>query len=278
MRAVVCLLVFACASNLALGARIKRKRQATPAALVEANDTVVRSSHTPLYPAFVHTEFTQQFEVKEDNAMGMTWLKKYKFELEEYEMKGDYGQKKEIDVDRKIPMKVEPNIMTVHGRMSVVIGDKKFNLVKAHMTGTNPFGHYSWRVVPDGEDDNVLFTIQRRKWNDHCKIIGLFKCKAVWKIYDGHRGDKSGLIYYGVGDAGDQDEPEFKFYHNEGEYKENKKKWVAKVEHKKRDKSDREDKYKVKVKPNEDAALLLLSVACLDHVADNVRDPEEDHH
>jgi len=132
--------------------------------------------------------------------------------------------------------------------------------------------------VRKGAPDNVLFTIQKRKWNDHCKILGLWKCKAVWKIYEGRRGDKSSLIYYGTGKAKDQDEPEFKFYHNEEEYKENKKKWAAKIEHKKHDEGDGEDKFKVKVRPGEDAALILLSVTCLDYVADGIREPDDDHH
>lgn len=228
-------------------------------------------THEPLYSGFVNEDYTQQFEVKEDNLAGFSWFKKYKFELEQWE--DDKG--KEMDIDQKVPMLVTPAFFTVKGRMDVKIGDQEFELIKPHITGTNAFGHYSWRVVPKGQHDEVLFTIQKRKFDDDCKV-GLFNCKAVWKIYKGRKGDKSTLIYYGIGDSDDQDEPEFKFYHSRDEYKNNKKNWAAKLEHKKHDDSDGEDKFKVKVRPSEDAALILLSVACVDHVADAKREPEEE--
>jgi len=225
--------------------------------------------HKPLYPDFINSQYTQQFEVKEDNLHGLSWFKSYKFKLEEYE----HG-KQEFDMKQKVPMIVKPEVLTMKGRMQVQIGDQEYELVKPHFTGTNPFGHYSWRVVPKGEPDKVLFTIQKRKWND-CKHFYMLGCKAVWKIYEGQRGDKSSLIYYGTGDADDQDEPDFKFYHNKDEYKDNKKNWVAKIEHKKHDSSDGEDKFKVKVAPGEDTALILVSVACIDYVADAKRAPED---
>merc|ERR1719440_560412 len=115
---------------------------------------------------------------------------------------------------------------------------------------------YTWRVVKMGEEDTVLFTIQKRLYNDHCKWAGLFSCRPVLKIYVGHKGDKSTLIYYGVGDK-DLEEPDFKFYHAMEEYKNNKRNWVAKVDHKKTKGKFQEDVYKVKVKPHEDAALIL---------------------
>jgi hypothetical protein len=101
----------------------------------------------------------------------------------------------------------------------------------------------------------------------------MFSCRPVVKIYVGKRGDKSTLIYYGVGDK-DLDEPDFKFYHSKAEYVQNKRNWAAKVDHKKT-KVNGEDKYKVKVKPNEDAALLLLASVCLDKIGDNSRTTED---
>jgi hypothetical protein len=140
---------------------------------------------------------------------------------------------------------------------------------------------WTWRVAKTSNMNDVLFTIQKRLWADHCKILGWFSCRPVLKIYRGHRGDKSTLIYYGKGDK-DLEEPDFKFYHARNEYKENKWQWVAKVDHKKTKKavgskaSDwAKDEYKVIVKAGKDAALLLLATACLDVVGDSTRAANE---
>jgi len=219
-------------------------------------------------PNMINNEWTQQFEVEED----FNWLfgKKYKFELEQYE--GGSKDKHEIDIDKKLPMRIEPHSFTMYGYMSVTIGDKEFNMYKPHVTGTNMLGKYTWRVAPKGDDDNILFTIQK----SHKGLLGWGK--ASWRIFQGRKRDDK-VIYYGVGDADDLDEPEFKFYRSKSDYQENKKKWLAKIEHKDEDETwsgNKEDEYKVKVRPGEDAAIILLAVACLDTVADAKQVDDDD--
>lgn len=218
----------------------------------------------------VHDSYTQQFKVKEDNHF---ITKEYKFKLEQYEHPITKAELVD-DIDAKL-MRVDPHFFTMHGRATVTIdtqaGEETYNLQKPNVLNRR----YSWRVTSPNDDNDVLFTITKRLWNDDCKLV-FWKCKAVWKIYKGHRGDKSTLIYYGTGKAKDEDEPEFKFYHSKEEY-ESGADWVAKIEHEKRDESDAEDEFKVKVKPGEDAALILLSTVCIDKVADAKRQPEPEH-
>merc|ERR1719146_630677 len=93
---------------------------------------------------------------------------------------------------------------------------------------------WTWRVANTSNMNEVMFTIQKRLYSDHCKILGWFSCRPVLKIYKGHRGDKSTLIYYGVGDKKltSTREPDFKFYHDVSEYKQNQhQSWVARIEH-----------------------------------------------
>jgi len=226
-------------------------------------------------PNMINNEWTQQFEVEED--FNWLWGKKYKFELEQYEgeSSGWFKDKSEIDIDRKLPMRIEPHSFTMYGRMSVTIGNKEFDMFKPYAAGVNVFGFYTWRVVPKGDDDNILFTIQK----SHKGLLGWGK--ASWRIFQGRKRDDK-VIYYGVGDADDLDEPEFKFYRSKSDYQENKKKWLAKIEHKDEDETlfgNKEDEYKVKVRPGEDAAIILLAVACLDSVADAKQvDEPHDHH
>lgn len=226
------------------------------------------------------TPYTHQYEMKEKrNIIGM--IRSYKFELEQYE-DPKTGQELHDNIDVKV-MKIEPHFFTMHARASVYMGQPE-NFMEETVTGDGLEGlqlhmpkvfnlHYTWRV---SHGNTILFTIQKQLFSTHCKYFNLFKCKQVLKIYVGHKGDKSTLIYYGVGDH-DLEEPDFKFYHSETDYLANKKKWVAKIDHKKHDSGDNEDKYKIKVKPGEDSSLLLLAAYCLDQIADDNREPDEEH-
>eukprot|EP00929_Paragymnodinium_shiwhaense_P034822 TRINITY_DN18903_c0_g1_i1.p2 TRINITY_DN18903_c0_g1~~TRINITY_DN18903_c0_g1_i1.p2 ORF type:complete len:295 (+),score=98.69 TRINITY_DN18903_c0_g1_i1:88-972(+) len=227
-----------------------------------------------LMDGLVNHEYTQQFKVKEDKHWGGL-RKEYKVKLEELEDHSGHEVYKKMDV--KDLVHLEPAFWTMHRGHTIELKDMDGKKRKLWMQTPHVFNyHWSWRVTEYDDTDKVLFTIQRRKWNDHCKFIW-FKCKAVWKIYEGHKGDKSSLIYYGVGKAKDLDEPEFKWYHSKDDY-EDKEKWVAKIEHQKHDDGDGEDQFKVKVRPGEDTALILIAVACIDQVADSVRVEEHDDH
>lgn len=236
----------------------------------------------------VNNEYLQQFEVKEDYRLFRT--KQYKVKLDQFE---DPDTKVEVrkDIGSRV-LKVVNDFFTMHAHQTATFKSENGTQVGEY-TIYNPHffnRHWTWRVAKLSDPDNVLFTIQKRLWNDHCKYAGWFKCKPVVKIYVGHVDNsqqegplkkyqkKHTLIYYGVGDR-DLDEPDFKFYHSVQEYKANKRRWAAKVDHKKT-KSNGEDKYKVKVMPGEDAGLLLLAATCLDKVADSSRDDDhyDDHH
>jgi len=236
-------------------------------------------------PEFIHAEYTQQFKVteKRQTILGLaTPSKSYKFELEEYEMEAGFWNKnkkgKEKKVDRKLAMKVEPHVLTAHGRMSIKIGrdgvgdgKQKFNLVKAWGYGLNMLGYYSWRVVAEGDDDTILYTIQKSH-------KGYWKgSKASWRVFQGRKRDGV-ILYYGVG-SDDLDDPDFKFYQSKDDYEyESKKKWVASIEAKKhKDKGwkGEVDEYKVKVRPKEDTVLILLTSICMDYVADANREKDD---
>jgi len=223
-----------------------------------------------LAPDFINNDYTQKFKVEEDfgKIFGIdtgSLGKKYKIELDEIEDRNG----REHDIDQKMPLKIEPHMLTLYGRMTVTVGDKTYNLIKPHAMGANVFGKFSWRVVPEGDDENVLFTIQK---SNKGRFVGK---KASWRIFQGHAKENQ-VVYYGVGDSDDLDEPEFKFYRSKAERKQNKKNYVAKIEHDDHE-SDGEDEYKVKVKPGEDAVILLIATACLDYVADDKREPEPAH-
>ena len=224
----------------------------------------------------VNTQWVQQFKVKEDQHMGGLF-KEYKYKLQQFE--DPYtGREVQDNIDVKDLVHVQPHFWTVQGTMTITLRDfngntRKLSLHKPHMKGFNRY--WSWRVTEKDDSEKVLFTIQRRLWNDHCKLM-IWKCKAIWKIYVGHKGDKSTLVYYGVGDADDEDEPSFKFYHSEDSYKQNKKMWAAKIAHDKEDEEDAEDTFKVKVMPEEDTAILLIATVCIDAVADNVQAANDD--
>jgi hypothetical protein len=223
-------------------------------------------------PNLQNNEYVQQFEMKE----GYNFVNKYyRVKLDELE---DPSSGKEVrkNINAEV-MKLENYFFTMYRHQSAVFKDTdgvqigEYLMFKPQLLNR----HYTWRVAKMNEPDKILFTIQKRLWNDHCKYVNLFSCRPVLKIYVGHRGDKSTLIYYGVGDK-DLDEPDFKFYHSVAEYKQAKHKWVGKVDHKKTKGALEKDTYKVKVTPNEDAGLILLAAVCLDKVGDDARAAEDD--
>jgi hypothetical protein len=220
----------------------------------------------------VNAEKTQQFELKEDYRILRT--KKYKATLDQEE-DGETGVKTRKGIHAKV-MVMENHFFTMHATQTVHFANEdgtKIGDFWVYMPQVIN-RHWSWRIAKVG-DENVLFTIQKRLYNDNCKYFNWFSCKPVLKIYVGHKGDKSTLIYYGVGDSDlAKGEPDFKFYHSQDAYTDDKKKWVAKIDHKKT-KGNGEDKYKVKVKPGEDAALLLLATTCLDQIGDANKAPDD---
>jgi len=220
----------------------------------------------------VNNEYTQQFELKEDYRTLRN--KRYKVKLDQFE---DPVTNREVreKIDAKV-LTVENYFWTMHAHQEAKFKDENGEKIGEYMMFMpNVINrHWTWRVTKASDTSTVLFTIQKRLYDDHCKVLGLFSCRPVLKIYVGHKNDKSTLIYYGVGDK-DLDEPDFKFYHSRAAYKKAKHKWVAKVDHKKH-KDNAEDKYKVKARPGEDAGLILLAAVCLDKVGDNARAPEHD--
>jgi hypothetical protein len=223
-------------------------------------------------------DFTQVFEVAERNGF---FGKKYRAWLKE-ELDDETMKTTRKSINARV-MEITPYFWTMHSHKEAIfkneVGEKVGDYIMYH---PRYFARrWTWRVAKKNNRNEVLFTIQKRLYSDHCKILGWFSCRPVLKIYRGHRGDKSTLIYYGVGDK-DLEEPDFKFYHARNEYKENRWQWVAKVDHKKTKKavgskaSDwAKDEYKVKVKAGKDAALLLLATACLDVVGDSTRAANE---
>jgi len=219
-------------------------------------------------------QHTQQFEIKED--FHMFKMKEYKAYLDQWEDENHIEVRKHID--SKV-MTLTNHFWTMHGTQTAEFKDEQggkvgdYVLFKPNVINRR----WSWRVASTADNSTVLYTIQKRLWNDNCKVDnGIFwwKCKPVLKIFVGHKDDRSSLIYYGVGDR-DLEEPDFKFYRTQHTYKDNKKKnWVARIEHKKT-KYNGEDRYKIKVKPGEDAALLLLATACLDTIGDSAKEDNE---
>lgn len=233
-----------------------------------------KPSYEAVAPALVNHEYIQQFELKEDYRMFQT--KRYKAKLDQHEDPDTHVEVRK-DIDTKV-LELENHFFTMHGMQTAEFHDAHGNSLESYSVYTPHVinRRYTWRVAKSSDPDKVLYTISKRLWDGNCKVLGFFKCKPILKIYEGHRGDKSTLIYYGVGDD-DLDEPDFKFYHSEASYKANKKKnWVAKVEHKKH-KGNGEDKYKVKVAPGNDAGLLLLAATALDTIGDDAREDEDQH-
>jgi len=218
----------------------------------------------------VHDTYVQKFKVTEKKRLSFErgWSTEHNFALVRYyDARTGATVKKNINVP---VMNAVSHFLTMRGRVAVTVGQEEYWIMKSSMINLR----YSWRVTRKGSEV-VLFTIQKRFLND-CKYLQFFKCKSIWKIYRGHKGDESSLIYYGVGDARNQDEPDVKFYHSKSEWQNNEENWAAKVEHKKKRKKiiGDEDEFKVRVRPHEDAALILLSTVCLDQVADDVREDE----
>lgn len=252
-----------------------------------SGETIARSSSHKGSPGWepvglVNDQYTQQFKLKEDYRLFQP--KKYKVDLEQYE-DPNTGVELRKDIDARV-MTVTNHFFTMHATQTAILEDVEGNQIGDYTLFTPHVinRHYTWRVVKTadlpafnaGDKSKLRFTIQKRLYDDHCKHLGMFSCKPVLKIYEGAKGDKSTLIYYGVGDK-DLDEPDFKFYHSLDKYKENKKKWVAKVDHKKHDHGDGEDKYKVKVKPGEDAFLILFATMALDVIGDDARSSNSSH-
>jgi len=216
----------------------------------------------------VHNSYVQKFKVTEKKKPVSTergsWTE-HNFTLVKYEDARTGAIVKE-NMNVKI-MNAVSHLLTMHGRVAVTVGQEEYWIMKPSVINLR----YSWQVTRKGSD-MVLFTIQKRLFND-CKHLQLFKCKAIWEIYRGHKGKRTSPIYYGVGDATYQDEPKVKFYHSKSEWQENEKNWVAKVKHKKKKMKiiAFEDEFTVRVRPREDAALILLSTFCLDRVAGDVR-------
>lgn len=228
-----------------------------------------------LVPSLMSSEHTQQYKLKENSYMWQT--KKYDIQLQEYE-NPETGTEVRKKIDAEV-LRVENHFWTMHAEQTAVF---KKSTELGHEAGEyvmfNPrffARHYTWRVAKKGDKKNVLFTIQKRLYADHCTDKrNWFNCKPVIKIYVGKRGDKSTLIYYGVGDTY-LEEPDFKFYHSRAAYIANKENWAGEVEYKGNPTWNvyKGDEYKVKVKPNEDTALLLLASICLDKVGDDAREP-----
>jgi len=223
---------------------------------------------TPNALGLVHDTYVQKFKVTEKKKRASTergWSTEHNFTLVKYENARTGGiVKKDMNVQ---VMRAVSQLLTMHGRVYVTIGQEEYWIMKPSVINLR----YSWHVTRRGSEV-VLFTIQKRLLND-CKHLQLFKCNAIWEIYRGHKGNGTSLIYYGVGDAKNQDEPKVKFYHSKSEWQENEKNWVAKVKHKKKKMKiiAFEDEFTVRVRPREDAALILLSTFCLDRVAGDVR-------
>lgn len=223
-----------------------------------------------LAPSLMNSQYIQQYELKEDYRLLRT--KKYDVKLDQYENENQVEVRKNIN--QKV-LRVENYFFTMHAHQGATFTNEQGTAAGDYIMFNPKFfaRHYTWRVAKKDDPSKILFTIQKRLYNDHCKYLNLFSCRPVLKIYVGKKGDKSTLIYYATGDK-DLDEPDFKFYHSKEEFTENKGNWAAKVDHKKT-KDNGEDKYKVKVKPNEDAALILLASVCLDKVGDDAKVAEE---
>jgi hypothetical protein len=224
-------------------------------------------------PEFVKP-FTQKFKIKEHYGF---MVKKYNGMLEEeLDPFTHWATRQKIHAP---VMKITNYFWTMHAHQEALFWkeDPRARNGRGMQVGDYTMFHpkyfarrWTWRVVKSSNMDEVLFTIQKRLWRDHCKFLGWFSCRPVLKIYRGHRGDKSTLIYYGVGDKS-LSGPDFKFYHSRDEYKGNRWSWVAKVDHKKtkmKGKVFAADEYKVTVKRHKDAALLLLATTCLDQIGD----------
>lgn len=217
---------------------------------------------------------TQEFEVKERHGL---FVSAYRALLKE-EMDDVTMKPVRKNINARV-MEITNYFWTMHAHQEALFYNERAMQIGDY-TMYNPryfARRWTWRVAKTSNMNEVMFTIQKRLYSDHCKILGWFSCRPVLKIYKGHRGDKSTLIYYGVGDK-DLEEPDFKFYHARSEYKQNKWKWIAKIDHKKTKKGFgskssgfAKDVYKVKVKAGKDAALLLLATACLDVVGDRTR-------
>lgn len=211
-----------------------------------------------------------KYKLKEDQRFIQT--KKYKVKRDDDTKDGSRPSHKQV-------LEVENYFWTMRGHQEIRIDSESG--VDAYLMFHPRYinRHWTWRITKKSDPSTILFTIQKRLWNDHCKILNMWKCKTVLKIYVGNRGDKSTLIYYGVGDAKDLDEPDFKFYHSEDAYKADKHQYVAKIDHKK-EKSKKfkgdEDEFKVWIGPGEDTALLLAAGVCLDRVADAVQAMDDD--
>lgn len=282
------LLLATCAAHVE-AARVKKNLEKDVTDIAEAAETAIQKpeqdywwtmlanpNYEAVAPALVNHDYIQQFELKEDYRMFQT--KRYKAKLDQHEDPDTHVEVRK-DISTKV-MELENHFFTMHGHQTAEFHDADGNQLESYSVYTPHVinRRYTWRVAKSSDPDKVLYTISKRLWDGNCKILGFFKCKPILKIYEGHRGDKSTLIYYGIGDD-DLDEPDFKFYHSEASYKANKKNWVAKVEHKKH-KGNGEDKYKVKVAPSNDAGLLLIAATALDTIGDDARsgDDEDDHH
>jgi len=225
----------------------------------------------PLQPEFEHPRLTQQFQVVRQIKIRGPYLKQYNIELEKF-LRAD-GEA--LAVGAHLSATVKPKLKTMHDRTSIELGNQKFLMVSPRLAITNHglLGHYSWRVYADGDPDTILFTIfkHRRGMLRSCRYFLHSRCRMYWSIYRGQKKDNS-LVYFGiVQPKRHSDELIMHFYRSKVEWKSSPRAWRGKTEaYAYLEAPDpggaNSGQFKLVVKPNEDAALMLVSLPCLDFI------------
>mmetsp|Transcript_40482 Transcript_40482/g.114568 ORF Transcript_40482/g.114568 Transcript_40482/m.114568 type:complete len:429 (-) Transcript_40482:129-1415(-) len=192
----------------------------------------------------------------------------YKWEFSEIERMSDGREFKVDQTFAKLKGKWTSNSF---GHKSVHVyskdGSEMFKIRMSKHT-MNPFTlRWSFRILPPGskDSDDALFTINKDYWGK-----GLLWMKEEWRVFRGRERDGD-EIYYGVGGYLGWD---FKFYRNERDYTRGSKTVVAKIEQKVNagallNVNFLPDKYKIKVYPGEDSALLLAVATIIDMMRDS---------
>jgi len=218
----------------------------------------------------VNEEETQIFELTEN-----TKKRKERYKAKLVSAVDAGGVETRNDINAWV-MNVNKHLISLRSSSTATFTDEKGDKIADYLIrkANFIFSRYdTWRVIRKGVDESILFTIQKRLRQDHCKRKWFWDCRPVLNIYSGRKGNGKTLIYYGVGQRGGSEADKlgsFDWYHSRDAFLKAPHEWVAKINHVKRDGNGKkgDDTYKVDVKAGEDAGLLLLATTCLDKIAD----------
>jgi len=199
----------------------------------------------------------------------------YKWELDEVELGG-----REFEIDAKIAKLKGKWQSNSFGHKSVHVYDNTgTEIFKIRLSSNvwNPLQRrWSFRMLPPGSKDNddALFTINKDQFGRGIPILWE---KEEWRIYRGRERDND-MIYYCVGSWLGWD---FKFYKSMEDY-DHSARPVAKIKQKMNagaifDNDWLPDKFKLKVQPGEDTALLLAVSSIIDMTHDSKPDNNNHH-